>query len=108
MNRHERRAAKSAARAKGQVQTGNDVGETVNRGIALINAGNYQQAEQVFRQLLIGDMQPQVPKDWFPVPIVQLTDRVDVMLLGARDEVVVVTIVHRFAPRNSSRSICKD
>ena len=52
MNRHERRAAKSAARAKGQVQTGNDVGETVNRGIALINAGNYQQAEQVFRQLL--------------------------------------------------------
>ncbi|WP_374377211.1 tetratricopeptide repeat protein [Dongia sp.] len=52
MNRHERRAAKSSARAKGQAQTGNGIGDTVTQGIALINAGEYPQAEQIFRHLL--------------------------------------------------------
>ena len=55
MNRHERRAAASNSRAKGLPTQAGGVAEAINNGIAAINAGKYQEAEQLFRQMLKAD-----------------------------------------------------
>lgn len=55
MNRHERRAAASNARAKGLPQQASGSAEAINRGLAAINSGKYQEAEQLFRQMLKAD-----------------------------------------------------